>query len=446
MSTKNAIFSSPSNRNMLLFFTGKLASMLGSGMYTFVVGLYILNLTGSGGSFAVTMVCGMLPRILLAPFAGVMADRMNRRMLLICSDLAAVLTLLLAFLTVSLEGVSLLPIYASLVLLSICSTFYGISVSSSLMQLVDKDQIQRAGSLNQIAGSIGNLLAPVLGGMLYAIVSLKLFMLLNAAGFAVSTLMSCGLRFKPSVDTADHSEPSHPAAEDPAPQVRSHVLAELRASLAGGISYVFKKPIIRAVIIIVFWVNFFVVSLNIVLPFVAIQLLSLTSGQYGTIEAMLGAGMLTMSLLLTVRRQSNNPTSSLIRGLCILGLLFLGMAFPLIFSFNSTFTFIFLLVLMFLVGVTVMNINIPIQVYLQQIIEEDYRGRVFAVVETASGAIAPIGMILFGVLVDQIPSELLLLASGFAILLVTLLGRRGLKSGSEQEAVQNREAEARLHA
>lgn len=445
MSAKTTIFSTPNSRNMFLFFTGKLASMLGSGMYTFVVGLYILNLTGSGGSFAITMVCGLLPRILLAPFAGVMADRMNRRTLLITSDLAAVLTLLLAFVTVSLEGVSLLPIYASLILLAICSTFYGISVSSSLMQLVDKDQLQRAGSLNQIASSIGSLLAPVLGGMLYAIISLKLFMLLNAAGFAVSTLMSCGLRFKPSADMAEHSEPSHPAAEGHAPQ-RSHVLAELRSSLAEGISYVFKKPIIRAVIIIVFWVNFFVVSLNIVLPFVAIQTLSLSSSQYGTIEAMLGAGMLVMSLLLTVRRQSNNPTRSLIGGLCILGLLFLGMALPLIFSFSSTFAFVFLLMLMFLVGITVMNINIPIQVYLQQIIEEEYRGRVFAVVETAAGAIAPVGMILFGVLVDWIPSEFLLLACGFAILLVTLMGRRGLKSGSQQEAAQNREAQTRLHA
>lgn len=69
------------------------------------------------------MVCGMLPRIILAPFAGVMADRMNRRRLLICSDLAAVVSLLLAYLAVSLNGVTLTPVYVTLVLLSVCSTF-----------------------------------------------------------------------------------------------------------------------------------------------------------------------------------------------------------------------------------------------------------------------------------------------------------------------------------
>ncbi|CAH1194465.1 hypothetical protein PAECIP111892_01667 [Paenibacillus auburnensis] len=443
---KKGYFATPSSRNMLLFFTGKLASILGSGMYTFVVGLYILKLTGSGSSFAVTLICGMLPRIVLAPFAGVMADRMNRRMLLIYSDLAAVLTLLLAFLAVSLGGGMLLPIYTSLVLLSVCSTFYGISVSSSLLQLVDSQYIQRAGSLNQMAGSIGNLLAPVLGGMLYAVVPFKLFMLLNAAGFTISTLMSCGLRFKRDPELTESGGAADPAALSHAGRDLSNMMSELRSSLTGGISYVFKKPVIRAILIIVFWVNFFVVALNVVLPFVAVEHLSLSSGQYGTLNAMLAAGMLVMSLLLSVRRQSSSPARSLIRGLTSLGLLFIAMALPLIFFFSTGSAFIFLLVLMFLTGSTVMNINIPIQVYLQQTVEADYRGRVFAVVETASGAIAPAGMILYGLLVDLLPAAFLLTASGLAILLVTLLGRRGLKSGNELEANENREAEVQLHA
>jgi hypothetical protein len=292
-----------------------------------------------------------------------------------------------------------------------------------------------------MAGSIGSLLAPVLGGMLYAIVPLKLFLLLNAAGFTVSTLMSCGLRFKPAADMEESSEPAHSAPQKYTPETHSNMLAELRSSLAGGLSYVFQKPVIRAVLIIVFWVNFFVVSLNVVLPFAAVQTLSLSSGQYGTMEAMLAAGMLVMSLLLTVRRQNSSPAGSLIRGLATLGLLFLAMAVPLIFSLSTTSAFLFLSVLMFLVGSTVMNINIPIQVYLQQTVEEEYRGRVFAVVETASGAIAPVGMILYGVLVDLLPAAILLAASGFAVLLVTLLGQKGLNNSREQEVLLNREGE-----
>lgn len=430
---------------MLLFFTAKLASILGSGMYTFVVGLYILKLTGSGSSFAVTMVCGMLPRIVLAPFAGVMADRMNRRKLLIYSDFAAVLALLLAYLAVSLNGVSLLPVYVTLVMLSVCSTFYGIAISSSLLQLVEPGSLQRAGSLNQTAGSIGNLLAPVLGGMLYAVVQLEQFMLLNAAGFAVSTLMSLGLQFKPSASSADSADPSSSPAGRPGSRTGPAIFAEFRSSIAGGISYAFKKPVIRAILIIVFWVNFFVVALNVVLPYTAVQNLALSSAQYGSINAMLAAGMLAMSLLLTVRRQSASPAGSLIRGLVLLGLLFIAMLLPLIFDFGRTAAFIYLLVLLFMVGCTVMNINIPVQVYLQQTVEPEYLGRVFAVVETAGGAIAPAGMILYGLLVDRIPTSLILGISGLAIITVALLGAKGLKQHSVQEAPQELEAGIQLH-
>ncbi|KAI7258250.1 hypothetical protein KC345_g10598 [Hortaea werneckii] len=432
-----------SNRNITLFFTGKLASVLGSSMYTFVVGLYILNLTGSGSSFAVTLLCGMLPSILLSPFAGVVADMVNRRKLLIGSDTASALIMLLGFLAVSVEGTSLLPIYISLILLSICATFYSISVSSSMMMLVDSDSIQRAGSLNQIAGSVGHLLAPILAGMLYAFLPLKDFLLLNAAGFTISTVMGCMLKFKPAPETVPDNVPAETRNSSFRERLSS-VAAEIRTNLTEGFSYVIRRPVIRSLLIIVFWINFFVVALNIVLPFVAVQTLGLSSKQYGILEAMLATGMLLMSLLLTVLRQSKNPVNPIIGGLSALGLLFLAMALPLLLHFTATFTFLFFLPLLILVGVVIMIINIPIQVYLQQSVEEEYRGRVFGVVEGVSGSIAPLGMLLYGVLVDWIPGSIILLVSGAAILAVTLIGRRGLISSNtaEQQIVRDQAEQA----
>jgi MFS family permease len=432
-----------SNRNITLFFAGKLASVLGSSMYTFVVGLYILNLTGSASSFAVTLLCGLLPSILLSPFAGVVADMVNRRKLLIGSDLASALIMSLSFLAVSFEGTSLLPIYISLILLSICATFYSISVSSSMMMLVDSNSIQRAGSLNQIAGSVGHLLAPILAGMLYAFLPLKDFMLLNAAGFTISTVMGCMLKFKPGPEAASGNMPAETRNSSFRESLGS-VAAEVRSNLKEGFSYVIRRPVIRSLLIIVFWINFFVVALNVVLPFVAVQTLGLSSKQYGVLEAMLAVGVLLMSLLLTVLRQSKNPVHAIIGGLSALGLLFLAMALPLLLDFTATFTFFFFLPLLILVGVVIMIINIPIQVYLQQSIEEEYRGRVFGLVEGISGSIAPLGMLLYGVLLDWIPGSIILLVSGTAILVVTLMGRRGLISSSaaEQQAVHEQAEQA----
>lgn len=439
--------SAASNRNIILFFSGKFASVLGSSMYTFVVGLYILKLTGSASSFAVTLLCGLLPSVLLSPFAGVVADMVNRRRLLIGSDAASALIMLLSFLAVSLEGMSLLPIYISLVLLSVCATFYSISASSSLMMLVDPDSIQRAGSLNQIAGSVGHLLAPILAGMLYAFLPLEDFMLLNAAGFAVSTIMGYMLKFKPAPDVpAEHVREDVPAtAGNPSfGQRLGSVAAEVRTNLKEGFSYVLRRPVIRTLLIIIFWINFFVVALNVVLPFVTVQTLGLSSKQYGVLEAMIAAGMLLMSLLLTLLSQSKNPVKPIIGGLCALGLLFLAMALPLLLKFTASFTFFFFLPLLLLVGVVIMIINIPIQVYLQQTIEEDYRGRVFGLVEGIAGSIAPLGMLLYGVLLDWIPGSYILLGSGSAILAVTLIGRSGLRSSNAEEQQKEQQVRAEV--
>ncbi|WP_339310607.1 MFS transporter [Paenibacillus sp. FSL M7-0896] len=311
------------NRNIFLFFSSKLVSVLGSSMYTFVAGLFILNETGSGSSFAVTLLCGLLPGILLAPFAGVLADRVNRRRLLIGSDLASALIMSLAFLFVSLEGMSLWTIYLSLILLSICSTFYSISVSSSMMMLVDSGSVQRAGSLNQIAGSAGHLLAPILAGLLYAFLPLQDFMLLNAAGFTVSTVMGCMLRYKPIPRLHAALEPAEAAGPQPLRERLGTAVNGVRTNLKEGFAYVIRRPVLRSLMGIVFWINFFVVALNVVLPYVAVQTLGLSSKQYGVLEAMLAAGVLLMSLLLAILPQSKSPVRPILGGLSALGVLFL---------------------------------------------------------------------------------------------------------------------------
>lgn len=434
-----------SNRNIFLFFSGKLASVLGSSMYTFVVGLYILQQTGSGSSFAVTLLCGLLPGIVLSPFAGVLADMVNRRRLLIGSDLASALIMSLSFVVVWLEGMSLPLIYTSLILLSVCATFYSIAVSSSMMLLVDSSSIQRAGSLNQTAGSAGHLLAPVLAGILYAFLPLQDFMLVNAAGFTISTIMGCMLRFKPMPEamTANECE-SEPEGRQPLRERLGSVAGEVRANLKDGFAYAIRRPVIRSLLVVIFWINFFFVALNVVLPYVAVQTLGLSSEQYGILEAMLAAGVLLMSLLLTVLRQSKSPVKPIIGGLSALGMLFLTLALPLLLQFSPSATFFFYIPLLILIGALIMVINIPVQVYLQQTIEEEYRGRVFGLVEGIAGSIAPLGMLLYGVLLDRIPGSVILLVSGAAILVVTLIGRRGLISSNtaEQQRVEVREAGA----
>lgn len=465
-------FKRTGHRNMSLFFVGKLISVLGSSLYTFVAGLTVLKLTGSGSNFAVTLICGFLPRILLAPFAGVIADRVNRRALLIASDLAGVLVMLLTSAVLSLNTGSLLPIYLSLALLSACSTFYSVTVSSSLLMLVEHEQIQRAGSLNQIAASTSNILAPIAGGILYAFLPLPLFTLLNAAAFAVSTGMSASLRFKPrtvsaaaaAVGSSDGNDGSDAEvkveagaaitetgtaiteasaaitdagsgtlmSDDTAAKSGSltRALTAIKSDLWGGISYVRSRQALSTVLKLVFWINFFVASLSVMLPYILVQELEMSSEQFGTVESMMAAGMLLMSLILTVRKQSTDHVRPLTIGLYALGVLLTAIALPLLVNFGSAVVFVYYMALMLVIGITVISINIPLSVFMQTSTEEEYRGRVFGLVDTLSGAIAPLGMLIVGYLLDLVPAGILPVVSGICVMIITSLGSRKLRNAS----------------
>lgn len=414
----------PNTRNIGLFFIGKLFSVLGAGMFTFASGLYILGLTGSGGSLAITMLCGLLPRILLAPFVGVLADRLDKRKLLIGSDAASVAVMVFAFLaSQAYDGLS--PLYVSLALLAVCSTFYGVTASSSLLQLVDRERLQQAGSLNQIAISAGNIAAPVLGSLLYALLSLESFMLLNAAGFLVSTVMTCLLRFKPSLI---HGEAQAGAA--PVKPTLKETGRLFQESLGEGMSYVRSRPLIAELLKLTFWINFFFSALGVVMPFIMIQSLLFSETQYGTVQAMLSAGMLAMSLLLTARKAFADPLKPLFIGLSATGVLFLLVAFPLWLGMPQTAAYWFYMMLMLLFGIAVITINIPLSVHLQSTVDENVRGRVFGLLDTMSGAIAPLGTLLYGVLLDYIPSAYIPAVSGIALLVISAVGYNRMRAAA----------------
>lgn len=409
-------------RNILLLFTGKLFSLLGASMYTFICGLYILKLTGSGSQFAVTLICGMLPRIILGPFAGVLVDRLNRRKLIIGSDLASVAVMLLGFLPVAMYGASIPWIYTTLILLSVCSSFYSISISSSLLLLVDESKIQKAGSMNQMATSIGNILGPVCGGFLFAFVSLDTFMLINGAGFLISSCMGYALRFRPSSPLM-HSSGS---TESGQASNRSFAAQFLR-SLSEGFGYVRARRFLWSLLLICFWVNFFASALGVTLPYIMVHSLGMQSKEYGVVEASFAIGMLVMAVILSTRKSSANPLIPLLRGLTALGLLIAALSVPYLPFFSIGSAYYFYIVVMILIGIAIIYINIPLQILFQTTIDPEYRGRVFGIIETMAGAIAPLGTVLFGVLLDWIPAYYLPVSSGIFLLAVTLLGGQTLR-------------------
>ncbi|MGH0483880.1 MFS transporter [Bacillus mycoides] len=391
-------------RNIILMMIGKMTSLLGAGIYTFAMGLYVLKTTGSGMGFATTLICGSIPRMICGPIAGAVADRVNRRWLVIGTDLLSSLTMLIMFILATIFGPSLLFIYVSAALLSICASFYSVSLTSSIPNLVDEERIQKASALNQTASSLSNILAPIIGGVVFGFFSIKTFFLLNSITFFLAVIVQLFIVFDLYKKELAES--------------KEHFLTSIKE----GFSYVKRQHEIYGLMKIAVGVNFFASALFVSLPYIIIKNLHLSSKQLGVVEGMLAVGMLIGAIVLSVRKEVNNPFRSVYIGLFLFAGLSLCTVFPLLVIIPKVASFIYYITFMILTGISMMIVNIPMQVHMQKTTDPNYLGRVFGLLETISTAIAPLGMIVYGLLLDMLPTSIVMMTLGGGLLLVVLVG------------------------
>ncbi|MGH1158854.1 MFS transporter [Bacillus mycoides] len=393
-------------RNIILMMIGKMTSLLGAGIYTFAMGLYVLKTTGSGMGFATTLICGSIPRMICGPIAGAVADRVNRRWLVIGTDLLSSLTMLIMFILATMFGPSFLFIYVSAALLSICASFYSVALTSSIPNLVDEERIQKASALNQTAASLSNILAPIIGGVVFGFFSIKTFFLLNSITFFLAVIVQLFIVFDLYKKELAES--------------KEHFLTSIKE----GFSYVKRQHEIYGLMKIAVGVNFFASALFVSLPYIIVRNLHLSSKQLGVVEGMLAVGMLIGAIVLSVRKEVNNPFRSVYIGLFLFAGLSLCTVFPLLVTIPKVVSFIYYIAFMILTGISMMVVNIPMQVHIQKTTDPSYLGRVFGLLETISTAIAPLGMIVYGLLLDMLPTSIVMMTLGGGLLLVVLVGVR----------------------
>ncbi|KEK24686.1 MFS transporter [Bacillus gaemokensis] len=393
-------------RNIFLMMIGKTTSLLGAGIYTFAMGLYVLKTTGSGMGFAITLICGSIPRMVFGPVAGAMADKVNRRWLVIGADLLSSLIMLTMFLLSTLFGMSLLFIYVSAALLSICASFYSISFTASIPTLVDSTRIQQASSLNQTATSLSNILAPMIGGMVYGFFSMEFFFLLNGITFFLAVILQLFIVFDLYKVQSE--------------QKKDHFLSSIKE----GFLYVKRQHDMYRVLKVFVWINFFGSAFFVALPYIIVQNLHLLSQQLGVVEGASAVGMLVASIILSVRKEMNNPFRSVRISLSVLAGLYLCTTFPLLVTIPGTVSFMYYILVTFLCGMTSISINIPLQVYIQKTTDPRYLGRVFGLIETIATGIIPLGFILYGFLLDMIPTSTVIIISAVGMFIVVLLGMK----------------------
>ncbi|MGE7987340.1 MFS transporter [Lysinibacillus fusiformis] len=167
---------------------GQIISILGSALLRFALSLFVLDMTGRADLFAVLFAISSIP-ILLTPFGGALADRFNRRHLMVLFDVINSVVVLIFYLTLWTEYHSVLGIGAVMVLLSIISAMYSPAVMASIPLLVSEQHLEQANGIVNGVQALAGVAAPVLGGILYGLLGIKILVLVSGLLFFVTAIV-----------------------------------------------------------------------------------------------------------------------------------------------------------------------------------------------------------------------------------------------------------------
>lgn len=186
-------------RKFILLWAGELISQLGGGLTSFGLGVYAFNQTGRAADMALITLLGFLPGLLLSAPAGVLADKYDRRLLMMIGDGcsgAGVVFILLCMLN---GGATLIQIYIGVFISSVFSSLLEPSYRATITDLLTKEEFSKASGLVSLAGSAKYLFSPVIAGFLLTVSNIKLLLLIDICTFFFTVI--CTVVVRKSIDT-----------------------------------------------------------------------------------------------------------------------------------------------------------------------------------------------------------------------------------------------------
>ena len=191
-------------RKFMLLWAGEFISSIGGGLTSFGLGIYIFQRTGSAASMALLTLLAFLPGLLLKVPAGVLADRYDRRLLMMIGDGCSGLGVLFILICMLHGDAAVWQIYAGVIVSSVFSALLEPAFTATITDLLTKEQFSKANGLVSMAGSARYLFSPIIAGFLLAVSDIRLILIIDIATFFVTILAAAVVRrdlgSKPSDD------------------------------------------------------------------------------------------------------------------------------------------------------------------------------------------------------------------------------------------------------
>lgn len=383
-------------RNVILFLTGQTISLFGSMLVQYAITWYITLKTQSGTMMTISIICGFLPAFFVAPFAGVWADRYNRKTLIILSDsLTAIATLALAILFFMGYN-SIWLLFAASSIRALGSGVQTPAIGAFLPQLVPEDKLIRVNGVNSSIQSLVMLVSPMLSGALLSMATIETIFFIDVITAAIAVAILLLFLHVPA---------------------HARALAKQKISyfedMSEGVRYIRNHGFVKTIFLFCAIYFILVTPLAFLTPLQVSRSFGSDVWRLTAIEVTYSAGMMAGGVVIASWGGFKNKVHTMVVSNFVIALC--------TFALGITPVFWIYLLFMALVGVALPVFNTPFTVLLQQKVEQDYLGRVFGVLSMISSSIMPLSMLVYGPVADFIRIEWLLIVTGLLMLVQTFM-------------------------
>jgi len=398
-----------------VFLVGQTITTFGSFLVQYAIMWHLTLTTKSGLVLALAAVFGFLPQAIVSIFAGVWADRINRKVMIIVSDsVIALATLVLAVFMLS--GVE--DLWLIFLIMAVRSIGAGVqmpAISALVPQIVPTDKLLTVNGINSSISSSLQLFAPVAAAAVYSTMSLSAILFIDVVTAVIGLSLLATVAVPTLARVANEDKPSY------------------FADLKEGMEYIFSHQLVRWVMVIFAIIFLLIVAPSNLSPLMIARTFGGEVWMLTILELSFGAGMLIGGALIAVFAKKIDRIGMIIGSSILFGVLATAMGF--------TTNLILFFALFFVVGIAVPAFSTSAMTLLQETVEPERQGRVFGFLGIVMAVAMPIGMSILGPLADVVSVEILLIVTGIATVVIAVVavllpaGRRAMASAHASTGV-----------
>lgn len=366
-------------KKFLIIWAGEFVSNIGSGMTAFALAVYVLQMTKSVTWVSAVTLLAYLPTILLNPLGGVLADRFDRRLMMICGDLFSAFGLIYILFSIRSGSDSITPILVGVTINAVFVSLLDPSYKATITDLLTAEEFAKASGLVQIAGNAKYLISPALAGILLGIADIQLILMIDICTIFVTVLAVLAVRKSLAVKSQ--------AAE------KWNLLQDFKE----GAAVIFQTKGVGLLVLLMALMCFFIGFIQTLMVPMILPLADAKT--VGIMESVSALGMLGGSIVIGIKGIKKNHIRILTGSLALSGL------FMALTGMSTHMTFILPACMLFFV--TLPFVNTCADVLIRVSIPNQLQGRVWGLISllTQIGYVAAYG--LCGVLADQVFEPLL---------------------------------------